>query len=1122
MTLLKKGKNILQRLTGSSYLLEINKLSEQFKDVIIILDNNHQIDALYTELKSVYKNKNVIKFPDYGLGSYDNTQIDKTIIKDRFTCLIDLYNETSRRIVITTYKAIFYKIPALNEISNSWKNISKQSSYDEILATLKSYGYQKTSKIEEPGQYRVSGSIIDCFSLISNEPIRINFFGDQIETIKSFDPLTQISFNEIDDTMVCVNGLYKLDQSNIDNYVNMIKDYFDDEYLEDIEYERIVLDKNNLYIHNLIPKLFNPTQSILTLFNREVGFFIQKDPFSELNDHYEYLCNIYENEKINRYLIRPDELLIEKDDLEKIVKNNYLYISSDSIDDEVKRHSGYSTIPNISINYNYKNPYTNFENFFSNSQYKYIFFIKRNDNYKTFTNYLKSRNISYDDIDSINSVKGIVHIFRQDINEGFVDNNSKTVYVSSNDLFGLIKTRITSKETIKSSVIDSLTDLKINDYVVHQDHGIGKYKGLMIMDIENKKTELIKIEYAENNNLYMPVTSMTLIQKYIGNTGLNTKLSQLGSDKWQKIKQRAKKKIEDIAVELLSVQAKRELSQGYKFDLNNLDYEKFCSLFPYVETDDQLDSINDVISDMCSARPMDRVICGDVGFGKTEVILRAAFIASNNSKQVVVIVPTTVLAKQHYQTFKRRFSQYAYNIGIITRALTKKEKIKTLQEINSGKTNIIIGTHSLLSKDYKYADLGLLIIDEEHKFGVKHKESIKQIKENVDVLTLTATPIPRTLNSALSEIKDMSVINTPPIGRKNIETSIIEKSIEKITMFINREISRGGQLLYIHNNIDTMIDEINFLTSLNQDITINRVHGRLSNQEIESVMNDFIDEKINVLVCTSIIESGLDMTNVNTIIINNAENFGLSQLHQLRGRVGRSNKQAYAGLLLSNKGKLTREAERRIDAFIKTNSLAGGIEIAGHDLDIRGAGEILGEEQSGQIFEIGYGMYTTMLSRAISQIKNKKETIDNIHTEIDSYISTLIPQDYVDDIFLRLEIYNEIANSKNDYDIDKIASKLEDIYGPIPDYLSNLLNLTRVRISADNINAESIKINKESTIITLNAKSLINHEKLINNYVMKDKIKISDEFNLRYKNKFIDDFPKICEEIIILLTEILN
>ena len=1120
MSLLKKGKNILQRLTGSSYLLEINKLTEKFSDLIIILDNNHQIDALYSELKSLYKNKKILKFPDYGLEAYDNTQIDKTIIKDRFVCLIDLYNGNTNRIIIATYRSIFYRIPRLNEISNSWKNISKQSNYNDIITNLTLFGYKKTSKVEEPGQYRVSGSIIDFFSSTSNKPVRINFFDNEIETIKSYDPITQISINDVEHTMICSNGLYKLEQSNIDNYINNIKDFFDDEYLEDIEYERIVKDKNNLYIHNVIPKLYRSTNSILTLFDHALGFFIQKDFLSEFNDHHAYLSKIYNGEKINRYLLHPDELLINKEDLEKIVRNNYLYIASDSIKGEVKRHSGYSAIPSISINYNYKNPFTNFEKFFTNSSYQYIFFIKRDDNYRTFTNYLKSKDIPFDDIDSIDNAKGKTHIVREDINEGFIDNKSKTIYVSSNDLFGLIKTRITSKESIKSSVIDSLSDLKINDCVVHRDHGIGKYKGLITMDIENKTTELIKIEYAENNNLYMPVTSMTLIQKYIGNSGLNTKLSQLGSDKWQKIKQRVKKKIEDIAVELLSVQARRELSQGFKFKLNNLDYEKFCSLFPYVETDDQLDSINDVISDMCTSRPMDRVICGDVGFGKTEVMLRAAYIASNNGKQVVIIVPTTVLAKQHYQTFKRRFSQYSYNIEIITRALTKKEKTKVLQDITSGKTDIIIGTHALLSKDYKYDDLGLLIIDEEHKFGVKHKESIKQIKENIDVLTLTATPIPRTLNSTLSEIKDMSVINTPPIGRKNIETSIIEKSIETISMFVNREISRGGQLLYIHNNIETMDDEISFLNKLNQDIIIEKVHGRLSNQEIGKIMNSFINEKINLLVCTSIIESGLDMTNVNTIIINNAENFGLSQLHQLRGRVGRSNKQAYAGLLLSNSGKLTKDAERRIDAFIKTNSLAGGIEIAGHDLEIRGAGEILGEEQSGQIFEVGYGMYTTMLSRAISQIKNKKETLEHNHTEIDSYISTLIPQDYVDDIFLRLEIYNEISNTKNDYDINKIVSKLEDIYGPIPEYLSNLLNLTRVRIAANHIKAENIKINKEITTITLNSKSLVNNEKLVNNYVMENKIKISDEFNLRYQNKSINDFPNICEEVITLLIEL--
>ena len=574
-----------------------------------------------------------------------------------------------------------------------------------------------------------------------------------------------------------------------------------------------------------------------------------------------------------------------------------------------------------------------------------------------------------------------VQIIRSDINEGFVDNNKKVVYVSSNDIFGLIKTRLSSNEVIKASTIQTLSDLKINDLVVHQDHGIGKYKGLITMDIENKITELIKLEYAENNNLYILITSMSLIQRYIGSSGLSTRLSQLGSDKWLKIKLRAKRKIEDVAAELLRTQAKRQLNSGFKFDFNSHEYEKFCNFFPYVETNDQLNSINDVINDMCSSKSMDRIICGDVGFGKTEVILRASFIAVNNKKQVVIIVPTTVLARQHYDTFINRFSNYDYDIQIITRAVTHKNKLNIIKKVNNNETHILIGTHALLSRDFKYAKLGLLIIDEEHKFGVKHKESVKNIKENVDVLTLTATPIPRTLNSALSEIKDMSVINTPPIGRKNIETCIIKKTNINIRDFIEREVSRGGQLLYIHNNIDTMDQEIAFLKAINKNYKIDKIHGRLSNKDIEIIMKDFINEKISILVCTSIIESGLDMTNVNSIIINDAQNFGLSQLHQLRGRVGRSNKQAYAGLIVCSKNKLTIDADKRINAFISTNSLAGGIDIAGHDLEIRGAGEILGEEQSGQIFEIGYGMYTSMLSKAIQQIKNKKEVDTDHHVE---------------------------------------------------------------------------------------------------------------------------------------------
>ena len=931
-----------------------------------------------------------------------------------------------------------------------------------------------------------------------------------------------MSQNVIESSIICSNGLYNINKQNINNYRNSIQTYFDPEYMEDHEYEKIVKEEDNSNIHHLVPKLFKTTGSFLSMLDDDFVCYTNKDISMEYDEYFESLSSTYTIERENRYILKPADLYIPKNEINSIIERNFILLASDYLDGEIKLKSSYSTLPSLSINYSYKNPFTNLENFFKNSQYRFLFFIKRDDNLKTLVNYFDDNNISYSVIENMNIIPNKINILRSDINEGFIDNNKKIVYVSSNDLFGLVKTRLTSNESIKAALIDNLSDLKVNDFIVHQEHGIGKYKGLITMNVEKKIVELIKIEYADKNNLYMPITSMALIQRYIGTTGLSTRLSQLGTDKWLKIKQRAKKKIEDIAAELLRVQAKRELKKGYKFKLDNQSYERFCSLFPYVETDDQLESINNVIDDMCSDKTMDRVICGDVGFGKTEVILRASFVSVNNKKQVALIVPTTVLAKQHFQTFRKRFSNYKYTIEMLTRATSKSHRSNIIENINNNKTHIIIGTHALLSSDFKYRNLGLLVIDEEHKFGVKHKESIKSIRENIDVLTLTATPIPRTLNSTLSEIKDMSIINTPPIGRKNIETDIIDKSEDVINTYIKREMNRGGQLLYIHNEIETMDNEIDFLSGLCETYIIEKIHGKLHAREIERIMNSFLNEEINILVCTSIIESGLDMTNVNTIIINDAQNFGLSQLHQIRGRVGRSNRQAYAGLIISNPKYLTKEADKRLNAFIKTSSLAGGLEIAGHDLDIRGAGEILGEEQSGQIFEIGYGMYTSMLSRAISHLKNRKEEIIESHTEIDSYISALIPQDYIEDIFLRLELYNDISNTKNDSDINYIITRLEDIYGVIPDHLNNLLNITRVRIAANHIKAEKIKINKDYTHITLNSESLIDNEKLVNDFILDNKIRLLDEFNLRYRNSSEGSFEELCNEIILILKQLSN
>ena len=1118
MALLSKGINIIKNLSGSSYLLEIDKLSTKYQYVVVILDNNHQLDNIAYELNCIFKNKEILKFPSHENEYYESSPVNHGIVKNRLNCLIDLdQKKESKRIILTTYKSIFNKIPDINNSCASWSLINKKSNYADILSTLKKYNYIKVGKVEESGQYRQTGSIIDFFSVTNERPIRINFYGEEIETLKEFDLITQLSEEEVASTYISTTGLYHLTNENIDIYKKYISILFNDEYEDDLEYDNIVNHRDNSNIQNIIPLFYKETYSFLSLIKNSFACFIEKDIFDELNDENQTMNNIYNIESKLRYILDPNSLLINKSTIKEILENNYFYLTSDSHDGKNTIKSAYTPLPLVSINYNYKNPFTNFENVFNTSSYNFILFIKRDDNFKTITNYLDSKKIDYIQVDNIKNTDKRIQIIRADINQGFIDNNTKQVYVSSNDLFGLIKTRINKNKTIKSIIIDNLTDLKVNELIVHQEHGIGRYKGLITMDIENKIVELIKIEYADNNNLYIPVTSISLIQKYIGNVGLNTKLASLGSDRWIKIKQRAKKKIEDIAANLLLVQAKRELNKGFKYTFDVNSYEKFCKMFPYIETDDQLNCINDVISDMCSLRSMDRVICGDVGFGKTEVILRAAHIAVSNSKQVIILVPTTILAKQHYQTFKTRFSNYNINISLLTRVLSTVDKKDVLEDIDNGNTHIVIGTHALLNKNITYHNLGLLIIDEEHKFGVKHKEIIKTIKEEIDVLSLTATPIPRTLNAALSEIKDMSIINTAPVGRKNIETNIITKTKDDLHKYITREINRGGQILYIHNNIESMSDEINILKEIDCNYRVEKVHGRLKNSDIENIMNRFINEEIDILVCTSIVESGLDMTNVNSIIINDAQNFGLSQLHQIRGRVGRSARQAYAGLILCDEKKMTKEAHRRIDAFVKTESLAGGLDIAGHDLDIRGAGEILGEEQSGQILEIGYGMYTSMLSRAINQLKNNEEIIKKQHVEVDAYISTLIPQEYIEDIFLRLEYYSEISNAQNEHELNQITSKLLDIYGPIPEYLDNLMNLTRVRIFANSINAERVKINRDSTIILLTKNSRIDHDQLINKYVLTGKIKLVDEYNLKYLNTKNHDFSDICNDIVSMI-----
>ena len=631
------------------------------------------------------------------------------------------------------------------------------------------------------------------------------------------------------------------------------------------------------------------------------------------------------------------------------------------------------------------------------------------------------------------------------------------------------------------------------------------------MDVEGIKTELIKIEYSDDDILYIPITSINLLKKYTGHTGLNIPLHSLGTDNWTKIKSKAKKRINDIAVELLEIESKRLASKGYIFKKDLNEYDKFVEYFPFTETEDQTHAINDVLYDMQSNKPMDRLICGDVGFGKTEIIMRAAFIAASNNVQTMILAPTTILVEQHYKSFIKRFSETAINISKLSRLQKIKEKKDTIDKLKSGAIDIIIGTHALLSKNIEFKEIKLLIIDEEHKFGVADKEKIKKLKHSIDVITLTATPIPRTLNSALSQIKDLSIIETPPQNRKSIVTRIIKWNKEIIKEAIEREMQRGGQVYFVHNEIQSMDEEISNLNNLLSNIKIGKIHGQLDAKHIEGEMEKFVNREYDVLVCTSIIESGLDIQNVNTIIINHSSKFGLAQLHQIRGRVGRTNRQAYAYLIIGDKNNLTKEAERRLEAIDSVDSLGGGLELSTHDLEIRGAGEILGAEQSGQIYEIGYAMFTDMLNKSIEFLKDGDiaNNIDNI--EIDNNYSCLITEDYMSDVLSRLKYYKKISSCENEKDIIRLKDELIDIYGPIPEYLDNLLSLTILKLKLKNQNIKYMKIIDNLIKIEFKNKDLIKIDHIISSTKNMD-LRIMKNNMIQLKVDAIS-FDSLCDEI---------
>jgi transcription-repair coupling factor (superfamily II helicase) len=687
--------------------------------------------------------------------------------------------------------------------------------------------------------------------------------------------------------------------------------------------------------------------------------------------------------------------------------------------------------------------------------------------------------------------------------------NPRIAMISEGQLFGerVMQRRLRKRKRQDSeNIIRNLTELTLGAPVVHEEHGVGRYQGLIALDVGDIPAEFIFIEYAEGDKLYVPVSALDLISRFTGIDPEHAPLHRLGSGQWEKAKRRAAKRVHDVAAELLELHAQRAARSGFKFELDENAYRAFVQTFPFEETPGQMDAITAVIDDMTQDKPMDRLICGDAGFGKTEVAMRASFIAVQNGKQVAILVPTTLLAQQHYQNFKDRFADWPVHVELLSRFRTGKQQTRTLKGLSDGTVDIVIGTHKLIQGNIQFARLGLLIIDEEHRFGVRQKEKFKAIRAEIDVLTLTATPIPRTLNMALADLREFSIIATPPAKRLAVKTFVREWNDALVKEALLREIKRGGQVYVLHNKIETIEKMARQVEALQPEASVRWAHGQMPEKELEQVMLDFYHRRFNVLVCTTIIETGIDVPSANTIIINRADRFGLAQLYQLRGRVGRSHHRAYAYLIVPERKQMTADAIKRLEAIEALEELGVGFTLATHDLEIRGAGEILGEGQSGQIQEIGYGLYMDLLDRAVTALKSGKQPqldrpLDH-GVEVDLHIPALIPEDYLPDVHMRLIMYKRIASVEDKEALKELQVEMIDRFGSLPDFAKNLFRIAELKLLVNPLGIRKIDLGPHGGRLQFNENNNVDPMKIItliqtNPFTYKldgqDKLRINEE-----------------------------
>lgn len=1086
------------QLYGCARSLAISDAIDQHDGLVVVITpdslTNQQIlnEVSYINQQSF----DCLSFPEWETLPYDVFSPHEDIISERISALQALPN-IKRGLLVVPVTTCLQRVSPEAFIKQFSLNIKVGDTIDptELRNTLATAGYRNVSQVMARGEFASRGAITDFFPMGSDEPYRLEFFDDEIETIRTFDVEKQTSNQKLDSIHCLPAREFPSNEEAIKAFRSRYRTKISGDPNKSIIYKEVSNGNFPSGIEYYLPLFFDQTSTLFDYFPSNT-LFIQIDEIFDTAEEFQTDLYIrYEDRRhdIERPILPPKDIYIDCDDLkEKLTQFPTVQVSTNKLQetDEVDpTNFATSALPTISIDSRQEDPAKLLRNYIDTRDNRILFVAESLGRREYINESLRSLHItpslhkSWLDFTQDDSK---INLLVAPLEASVELTSHQLSIITEPELFGQRAKQKTRRKRTRDTdaIIQNLNDLTLGSPVVHEEHGVGRYLGLQTLSIQEVDTEFLTIEYYGGDKLYVPVVNLHFVSRYTGADNESAPWHKLGSDQWAKVRQKAIERARDVAAELLDIHARREAKPGISFDTDIHEYRAFAASFAFEETPDQQSAIDDVLRDMASNRPMDRVVCGDVGFGKTEVAMRAAFIAVNSGKQVAILTPTTLLTQQHYQSFRDRFAEWPVRIETLSRFIPAKQQKQIIHDLAEGTVDIVVGTHKLLGNEIKPKNLGLIIVDEEQRFGVRHKERLKSLRSEVDMLTLTATPIPRTLNMSLSGLLDLSIIATPPNHRHAIKTFVSEWNDNGIKEACTREIKRGGQVYFLHNEVKTIQKTADELKKLLPDANIQIAHGQMPERELERVMLDFYHARFNILLCTTIIESGIDVPTANTIVINRADKLGLSQLHQLRGRVGRSHHRAYAYLITPHKKAMTPLAVKRLEAIESLEELGVGFTLATHDLEIRGAGELLGEDQSGQIQEVGYAMYNELLSRAVNALRNGDlpeldRPLDH-GTEVDLGEPALLPDSYVPDVHIRLVLYKRIASAKNEAELKDIQIELIDRFGLLPDVSQNLIATTELKLFCSGLGINKVEAHEEGGRIIFDKEPKINIDQLLN------------------------------------------